>query len=178
MKETVYQRIRRIRTDKGMTQLDLAKKVGYSGKDMVSRVESGQIDISRNRLIQFADALGVSPRYLLDGSGQAGDDYVHIFSRRLRYYINIKGTTQEQVAEYVGVSPATVSFWCSGARVPRMDKVDNLCKFFDCSADDLLTDSHPDLSSDEWDVIEWYRSTSDQEKDDLRRMMYRKAVVL
>jgi transcriptional regulator with XRE-family HTH domain len=68
MEETVYQRIRRLRTDKGMTQLDLAKKVGYSGKDMVSRVESGKVDISRNRLIQFADALGVSPLYLFNGS--------------------------------------------------------------------------------------------------------------
>ena len=68
MTETVYQRIKRLRVDRGMTQLELAKKVGYSGKDMVSRVESGKVDISRSRLIQFADALGVSPLYLFNGS--------------------------------------------------------------------------------------------------------------
>ena len=68
MSETIYERIKRLRLEKGMTQTDLAKKIGYAGKDMISRVESGKIDISRSRLIQFADALGVSPLYLFNGS--------------------------------------------------------------------------------------------------------------
>ncbi len=68
MSETVYERIKRLRLEQNMTQTDLAKKIGYAGKDMISRVESGKIDISRSRLIQFADALGVSPIYLFNGS--------------------------------------------------------------------------------------------------------------
>lgn len=68
MSETIYERIKRLRLEQNMTQTDLAKKIGYAGKDMISRVESGKIDISRSRLIQFADALGVSPIYLFNGS--------------------------------------------------------------------------------------------------------------
>jgi len=103
------------------------------------------------------------------------DDFVKIFSKRLRHYISMKETTQEQVAEYVGVSPATVSFWCKGARVPRMDKIDALCKFFDCSRDDLMSENplphRVDLSADEWAVIDWYRTAPDHDLDFLRRMM-------
>lgn len=68
MSETIYERIKRLRLERNMTQADLAKKIGYAGKDMISRVESGKVDISRSRLIQFADALGVSPIYLFNGS--------------------------------------------------------------------------------------------------------------
>lgn len=68
MSETIYERIKRLRLERNMTQTDLAKKIGYAGKDMISRVESGKVDLSRSRLVQFADALGVSPIYLFNGS--------------------------------------------------------------------------------------------------------------
>lgn len=103
------------------------------------------------------------------------DDYVQVFARRLRHYINIKEKTQEQVAEYVGVSPATVSFWCKGARVPRMDKVDALCKFFGCSRDDLLTDNPKpvihNLTTEDALLIKWYHKTEEHNRDLIRRMM-------
>lgn len=73
MSETIYERIRRLRLTKGMTQSELAAKVGYSGKDMVSRVEAGKVDITRSRLMQFADALDVSPLFLFNGSESAED---------------------------------------------------------------------------------------------------------
>lgn len=68
MTETIGERIKRLRMEHGMTQSELAAKVGYSGKDMVSRVESGQVDLTQTRLMQFADALYVSPIYLFNGS--------------------------------------------------------------------------------------------------------------
>lgn len=73
MSETIYERIRRLRLAKGMTQSELAAKVGYSGKDMVSRVEAGKVDITRSRLMQFADALGVSSLFLFNGSESVED---------------------------------------------------------------------------------------------------------
>lgn len=73
MSETIYERIRRLRLTKGMTQSELAAKVGYSGKDMVSRVEAGKVDITRSRLVQFANALGVSPLFLFNGSESVED---------------------------------------------------------------------------------------------------------
>ena len=68
MNETMYQRIKRLRIEQGLTQKELAEKVGYSGKDMISRVEAGKVDIARDRIMRFAAALDVSPTFLFIGS--------------------------------------------------------------------------------------------------------------
>jgi transcriptional regulator with XRE-family HTH domain len=40
-----------------------------------------------------------------------------------------KNRTQQELAEYVGVSQAAVSSWCSGQKTPRMNKIDKICEF-------------------------------------------------
>ena len=46
--------------------------------------------------------------------------------------------TQAELAEYLGVSQAAVSSWISGAKTPRLNKVDSICSFFGCSRSDIL----------------------------------------
>ena len=103
------------------------------------------------------------------------DDFARVFSKKLRHFINVKNKTQEQVADALGVSGATVSYWCKGERVPRMDKIDGLCKLFGCTRDELMTDkTEPiqyDYAIDEVAIIEWYRKAPEHDRDFLRRMM-------
>lgn len=40
-----------------------------------------------------------------------------------------KNRTQQELAEYVGVTQAAVSSWCSGLKTPRMNKIDKICEF-------------------------------------------------
>lgn len=61
----IYKNIKRLRKMLGMTQSELAEKVGYKGKDMISRIEAGQVDLKRERVIDFANALNVSPNELM-----------------------------------------------------------------------------------------------------------------
>lgn len=68
MNKEIGERIKKLRTNHGMTQTELAMKVGYSGKDMISKVEAGKVDLTRSRLIRIAEALYVSPLYLFNGS--------------------------------------------------------------------------------------------------------------
>jgi transcriptional regulator with XRE-family HTH domain len=107
------------------------------------------------------------------------DDFARVFSKKLRHFINVKQKTQEEVASAIGVSGATVSFWCKGQRIPRMDKIDKLCHLFGCSRDDLLTDeSKPkeitpmiDMTTEDALLIEWYHGTGEHNRDLIRRMM-------
>jgi len=109
----------------------------------------------------------------------SSDDFVRIFAKRLRYFISYKEVTQEQVADAVGVSAATVSYWCKGERVPRMDKIDALCRFFNCTRDDLMMERDQvreqnigiSLTTDEIVLLEWYRSAPEHDRDFIRRMM-------
>lgn len=55
-------------------------------------------------------------------------------------FMERKGLTQAQVAEYMGVSEAAVSMWCRGKKMPRMNKIDQLCLLFGCSRSELLAD--------------------------------------
>lgn len=48
--------------------------------------------------------------------------------------------TQAELAERMNVSTATTSNWCNGVKLPRMDKIDKMCKLFGCLRSDLLED--------------------------------------
>lgn len=41
----------------------------------------------------------------------------------------------------MNVSQATISNWCKGIKMPRMDKIDRICKYFNINRSDLM-DSH------------------------------------
>lgn len=63
-----------------------------------------------------------------------------IFSNNLNKYIALSGHTQADIAKAIGVSTASVSNWCKGIKLPRMDKVDKLCAFFNIGRSDLMRD--------------------------------------
>ena len=61
----LYKNIKKIRKEKGLSQTELAKLVGYADKTMISHIENGCIDLSRSKIVEFANALDVSPGYLM-----------------------------------------------------------------------------------------------------------------
>lgn len=65
--KTLGMRVRQMRKLKGMSMQELADKAGYDSKSSIFRIENGQNDISHRKLVQLANALGVSVKDLLDG---------------------------------------------------------------------------------------------------------------
>lgn len=53
------QRIKKLRTDRGYTQQELADLCGFSGRSIINKLEVGRNDINQNKLRVLADALGV-----------------------------------------------------------------------------------------------------------------------
>lgn len=69
MEETVGKRIRRLRKQAGLTQEELAQKVGLQ-KSAIAKYENGKVtNIKKETIEQMAEVLGVGPSYL-----QWGDD--------------------------------------------------------------------------------------------------------
>lgn len=62
---TLYKNIKNRRLELGMNQETLAKKVGYSGKSMISKVERGEVDLSETMIKKFASALNTSAPELM-----------------------------------------------------------------------------------------------------------------
>ena len=61
----VGKRIKQKRIEKGFTQIEFAKRVGYTSKGMISLIENGKRDISTSKYIRIANTLGVSVDCLL-----------------------------------------------------------------------------------------------------------------
>lgn len=58
-------RIKHFRISLGMTQEELAHKLGYKSKSTIQKIEKGINDIPQSKIIPFSDALGISPVTLL-----------------------------------------------------------------------------------------------------------------
>lgn len=68
----LYENIKNRRTELGMTQSELAEKLGYADKSMISRIEKGQIDLPQSKIIAIAEALRVDPSELMGWDDEPG----------------------------------------------------------------------------------------------------------
>mgnify|MGYP000813021821 FL=1 len=72
-----YDRIRYQRESQGMTQQELADKVGYTSRSTINKIEKGERNITGDKIQAIAQALGVKPSYLMDGDTY--DNTIDIF---------------------------------------------------------------------------------------------------
>lgn len=63
--QKIYENIKKYRLSLGLTQSELAERVGYTDRSMIAKIESGKIDLSRNKVYDFAEALHTTPITLL-----------------------------------------------------------------------------------------------------------------
>lgn len=65
-------------------------------------------------------------------------EYTKLVARNLKRIAYENGKTQADIARDLHISKATVSSWMTGTRLPRMDKVDLLCHYFNCKRSDIM----------------------------------------
>lgn len=75
------------------------------------------------------------------------EDYKKLFSKNLNYFMNLNGKTQIDIINDLGFNKSSVSTWCNGTRLPRMDKVDDLAKYFGIKRSDLIEDKSTQQST-------------------------------
>lgn len=61
----LYKNIKKQRQLLGMTQTDLAKKMGYADKSMIAKIEKGVVDLPQSKIIAFAEVLKTTPSNLM-----------------------------------------------------------------------------------------------------------------
>lgn len=61
----LYKNIKDRRTELKMTQTELAERLGYADKSMISKIEKGEIDLPQSKIIAFAKALRTTPSKLM-----------------------------------------------------------------------------------------------------------------
>lgn len=78
----VYENIRRLRENRGLSQSELGILVGYS-RAAICRIEKGDMFVSQPKIVAFADALGVSPADLMGWSEKADEDQFSVDEKAL-----------------------------------------------------------------------------------------------
>lgn len=61
-----------------------------------------------------------------------------VFAKNLRYYMELKGKTQKELAEIVGVSAPTMNDWIKAKKYPRIDKIEIMADYFGILKSDLI----------------------------------------
>lgn len=69
----LYQNIKKYRVAREWSQAELAQRVGYADKSMISRIENGKVDLQLGQIKKFAEVLGVTPGELLGRDGVEND---------------------------------------------------------------------------------------------------------
>lgn len=66
------------------------------------------------------------------------DQFKRIFSKNLNKYMQLNRKNQIDIINDLGFNKSAVSTWCNGTRLPRMDKVDALARYFHINRSDLI----------------------------------------
>lgn len=61
----LFKRIRSRREGLGISQDELAKRVGYKSRSSINKIEMGKNDITQSKIMEIAKALNTTPEYLM-----------------------------------------------------------------------------------------------------------------
>ena len=68
--EKVYENIKKLRLERGMSQEELAKKIGYTDRSSIAKIESGKVDLTNSKIAEIARVLGADPAVLMGWKNQ------------------------------------------------------------------------------------------------------------
>lgn len=100
----LYKNIKKRRLELGLTQTDVAVRMGYADKSMIAKIEKGQVDIPQSKILAFAEILRTSPSDLmgLDGvEAETGHAMSGFESSLLETFQHLNDAGQKKVLEYI-----------------------------------------------------------------------------
>lgn len=73
----LYTNIRNRRLELGMSQQELADKLGYKSRSAINKIELGINDLTQSKIESFAEALSTTPAYLMGWTDDVDDESVY-----------------------------------------------------------------------------------------------------
>ena len=82
--EQLYKNIKARRVELGLTQQELAEKMGYTNRSSIAKIENGAVDLSQSKIIQFAKVLETTPGALMGSADH--EELINPQSEHQEYY--------------------------------------------------------------------------------------------
>ena len=102
-------------------------------------------------------------------------EYSQLVARNLRRIMYDRGKRQQDLCKDLGIKQSTLAGWMSGARTPKMDKIDMLCDYFHCKREDLMEPYLPKplerITAFERNIIMAYRNSSPERQESVALLL-------
>lgn len=146
----LYKNIRERRIALGISQDELAKRIGYTSRTSIAKIEAGQVDIPQSKIEAFAAALQTTPAQLVGWNSDNENEDVRIaqtllIDRLLReegyqIYLSIPENEDDEV-EYI-ISSDKKNFYI--VTQSMLDTIDHDMRIFlKYKMDDVLKRAEP-----------------------------------
>ncbi len=99
---TIYDRIKMLRESQGLSQQELATRLGYKSRSAINKIELGLRDISQSKVEAFAKALNTTPAYLMgweDKISSYSDD--ELDQKIIEVFNRLSEEKQKQALDYL-----------------------------------------------------------------------------
>ncbi len=148
-------KLRMLRVQRQLTQVELARLLGLMGQSHISYLERGLSAPSLDVVVRAADVFGVAIDYLLRDilpldppipapSASASQPLIQQFGHRLRDIRARQGLTQTELAlRLAPISRAYISMVEAGRKAPSIAFVLLCADLFGVSSDDLIRQAEP-----------------------------------
>ena len=75
------ERVKNRRLELGISQAELSRRAGYTSRSTIGKIEGGESDVSRDKIVSLAKALKTTPAYLMgwDDAKSKAFDYANVF---------------------------------------------------------------------------------------------------
>lgn len=70
----LYKRIKKRREELGLSQEELAKRLGYKSRSTINKIELGINDVTQSKIVAMAKALETTPAYLMGWEDCSSDN--------------------------------------------------------------------------------------------------------
>lgn len=101
-----------------------------------------------------------------------------VFSANLSYYLEVRKKSQKELAQYLGISQASVTDWVKMRTYPRMDKLQLTAEFLGVQMTDLCeprnkvsTATNKTVSNKEQELLDLFHKAPDEKKEFLLKMI-------
>ena len=98
--KTIGERIKEARIKKGLSQTELAEKLGYKSRSSINKIEVGGRDIPRSQIVKIAEILDVTPSYLMGWEDDKPTDTLTVLPAEKIHMIPVFGSVAAGFGAY------------------------------------------------------------------------------
>jgi transcriptional regulator with XRE-family HTH domain len=148
------EKVRALRRQRDMTQVELARKIGLAAHTHITKLEAGQDAPSLDLVLRIAAVFRVTTDHLLRDTialeepaattGELREGLPELFGRKLHTLRRRQGLSQNDLARQLGLARrGYISNLETGRKKPSLDLVVQVADLFGVTTDYLLRDPIP-----------------------------------